>query len=327
MALPLRREPSPFWRRAHRVERKQCQPVAPPLPLGAVIQVPDRGEVFVRYVPGPPGAPTVLLLHGWMLSAELNWVGAFNALAGRYHVLAVDHRGHGRGIRTTDPFTLEDCADDAAGLLRQLDVRSAVVTGYSMGGPIALLMARRHPEQVKALVLVATAAELGRSGLERGFASAVRVMGPLFRSGLPDAALARLARTRPPILNDWADLWPWMAGEMKRLHPSDIVSSGRAVATFDAGPWLQEVRLPSVSVVTSQDRMVRPQKQRATARALGASVIELPAGHGVCATAPELLGDAVRQAVDSLAVGPRARMVRWLRGNELRHPEAIAAPT
>jgi pimeloyl-ACP methyl ester carboxylesterase len=285
------------------------------------VPVPDRGEVFVRYVPGPPGAATVLLLHGWMVSAELNWVGAFSALAGHYHVLAVDHRGHGRGIRTTEPFTLEDCADDAAGLLDTIGVRDAIVAGYSMGGPIALLMARRHPERVKALVLMATAADLGRTGLERGFTQFVRVLGPVFRSGLPDWVLAAAARSQPAVLGDWADLYPWMAGEMKRLHPSDIVASGRAIAEFDARGWLNEIRKPVVSVVTSRDRMVRADKQRATAAALDAPVIELDAGHGVCATAPDTLGAAVRQAVDLVAAapGPRGRRLarvaeRWLRG-------------
>src|SRR5205807_545353 len=116
---------------------------------------------------------------------------------------------------------------------------------------IALLMARRHPERVKALVLVATAADLGRTGLERGFTQFLRILGPAFRSGLPDRVLAGLARSQPALLGEWADLYPWMAGEMKRLHPSDIVASGRAIAEFDARGWLDEIRKPAVSVVTS----------------------------------------------------------------------------
>src|SRR5687767_3850812 len=96
MAL-LRREPSRFWRRAQRESRELTHaarhPVPPVLPLGTLVRVPDRGEVFVRYLPGPPGAATVLLVHGWMASADINWLGAFPALAGKYHVLAMDVRG------------------------------------------------------------------------------------------------------------------------------------------------------------------------------------------------------------------------------------------
>jgi pimeloyl-ACP methyl ester carboxylesterase len=119
--------------------------VPPPLQVGTLVRVPDRGDVFVRYQASPPGAPTVLLLHGWMVSADLNRLGTFQLLAGRCRVVAIDHRGHGRGIRTIEPFTLEDCADDTAGLLRELGLRDAVVAGYSMGGPVALLLASGTP--------------------------------------------------------------------------------------------------------------------------------------------------------------------------------------
>ena len=125
------------------------------LPRGAIIHVPGRGEMFLRDSGGD--GPPVLLLHGWMFSADLNWYRAYDALidAG-YRVLAVDHRGHGRGLRTPEPFTLKDCADDAAALLAHLKVQPVMAVGYSMGGPIASLLARDHPQLVAGLVLGAT---------------------------------------------------------------------------------------------------------------------------------------------------------------------------
>jgi pimeloyl-ACP methyl ester carboxylesterase len=318
MAMQLRREPSDFWRRARRVDGRGREPVPPLLPLGTLVRVPDRGDVFVRYQAGPHRATTVLLLHGWMASADLNWLGTFPELAGRYHVVAMDHRGHGRGIRTREPFCLEDCADDAAGLLRELGVRDAVVAGYSMGGPVALLLARRHPDLVRGLVLVASAAELARTGLSRGMGTMVHLLGPLVRSGLPDRMLAGVAGSRPAFLGELAELTPWMAGEMKRLHPSDIVGAGRAIVGFDARPWLAELGAPAASVVTLRDLVVGPDRQRSTAAALGAPVIEVDGGHAVCVTDPEVLGGAVRRAVDVVASGRRGRRrsratARWLR--------------
>jgi pimeloyl-ACP methyl ester carboxylesterase len=316
MTLQLRREPSDFWRRVLRGERRGRQPIPPALPPGTLVRVPDRGDVFVRYQAGPPGAPTVLLLHGWMASADLNWLGTFPALAGRYHVVAMDHRGHGRGIRSREPFRLEDCADDAAGLLRVLGVRNAITAGYSMGGPVALLLARRHPDRVRGLVLIATAAELARSSFRWGMATVLELLGPLIRSGLPDRVIAELVGKRQVLVGELTNVTPWLAGEMKRLHPSDIVGAGRAIAAFDARPWLAELGTPAASIVTLRDLTVGPARQRSTAAALGAPVIEVDGGHAVCVTDPEVLGAAVRQGVDVVAGrrdSRRTRTGRWLR--------------
>jgi 3-oxoadipate enol-lactonase len=123
-------------------------PVAPPLPPGRTVVLPGRGEVFVRDS-GPPGetAAAVLLLHGWTLSADLNFFALYDQLAG-YRVIALDHRGHGRGMRSRQAFTLEDCADDAAALLDLLGVSPAVVVGFSMGGAVAMLLWSRHRKRV-----------------------------------------------------------------------------------------------------------------------------------------------------------------------------------
>ena len=87
-----------------------------------------------------------MLLHGWIASGGLNWFNAFGPLSQRYSVIAPDMRGHGRGIRVRRRFRLADCADDVAALLEHLDTGPAIVVGYSMGGPVAQLLWRRHPE-------------------------------------------------------------------------------------------------------------------------------------------------------------------------------------
>ena len=79
--------------------------VLPPgLPEGSIALLPGRGEVFYRHHRGDPSLPTLLLLHGWTASADLQWFTAYEQLAERYSFVAVDHRGHGRGLRSDEPF-------------------------------------------------------------------------------------------------------------------------------------------------------------------------------------------------------------------------------
>ncbi len=92
-------------------------------PTGDASRFPRRGNTWIRELHGPsPDAPTVVLLHGLGATGALNWFPAFGALARHFRVVAMDHRGHGRGIRSRRPFRLEDCADDVAALIDELGV-------------------------------------------------------------------------------------------------------------------------------------------------------------------------------------------------------------
>ncbi|MFZ8892689.1 MAG: alpha/beta fold hydrolase [Ilumatobacteraceae bacterium] len=66
----------------------------PGLPNGFEIELPGRGKTFYREKKGPAGAPTLMLLHGWTATADLNWFTCFDALSENFNVVALDLRGH-----------------------------------------------------------------------------------------------------------------------------------------------------------------------------------------------------------------------------------------
>jgi pimeloyl-ACP methyl ester carboxylesterase len=99
--------------------------------------------------------PDVLLIAGLSDPAEA-WTFQLEGLADDHRLTAFDNRGAGRSPLPPEGFTVEDMADDAAALLRSLDVAPAHVVGFSGGSTTAQHLAIRHPELVRSLVLCST---------------------------------------------------------------------------------------------------------------------------------------------------------------------------
>ena len=246
-----------------------------PLPPGRLVLVPDRGEFFLRDTGGD--GPPVLLVHGWMFPSDLNWLPSYRPLreAG-YRVLAMDLRGHGRGLRTGDAFRLTDCADDAAAVLAQLDVPPVLAVGYSMGGPVTQLLARRHPERVAGFVLCATALDWSdpRQKLAWRAMGGLRLLLGLFPRGVWTVGM-RLAGAPSRESN-------WVASELSRGSARDLAEAGRELGRFDSSGWAGELTQRRAVVLTSRDRLVPPSRQEALATTLGVEPHRIDADHDAC---------------------------------------------
>jgi pimeloyl-ACP methyl ester carboxylesterase len=286
---------------------------APPpwLPRGEIVLVPGRGEFFVRrHVHADPQAPTVVLLHGWTASSDLQFIAAYRALAERFSFVGIDHRGHGRGFRTTTPYTLEDVADDAAAVLGQLGIESVIALGYSMGGPIALHLTRRHPDLVAGLVVQATALEWRRTLRERLTWRLLPLMGVVLRSWTNPYALRRGVEYLITDSSEYAPYREWLAAETMRNEPRVMVEAGKALSTYDARPWASNLGVPAGLLLSTKDRLVKPRKQRELAQALDATVVEVPMDHLGAIVMPAQFASATVELVSSvsaaLTAGPGA---------------------
>lgn len=269
------------------------------LPDGRRVELARRGNTWIREVAGPPGAPTVVLLHGLMATGLLNWFPAFGPLAREFNVVAIDHRGHGRGIKPRRQFRLEDCADDVAALVDELGVGPVILAGYSMGGPITQLTWHRHPEAVRGVVLCATSYRFG---------PAERRLGPVGDAvGLSLRFTPRLVRqqmVRGAVgfgMNSRTRTGPaWVADELNQHDPAAIVEATMAIRRFDSSQWIGELDLPAASVITLYDRLVPARRQLKLAELTRAVTHEIRGGHDACVTRPDLFVPALVDAVRSV---------------------------
>lgn len=260
-----------------------------PVPLGRRIELPGRGTTFVRDVDGPAGAPTLVLLHGWMASGGTNWYRVFEPASHHFRVIAPDMRGHARGLRSWRRFTLAACADDVAATMDVLGIESAIIVGYSMGGPVAQLMWQRHREKVDGLVLCATSHSFVPGVRERLiFTSTMAAAAGTTRVGRAMTAWPR------SMLKQWVPfstggrpttMQSWAAGELRRHDWRMILEAGHAIGQYDARKWIGEVDVPTTVVVTARDRALVPEQQDRLATSIPDAVVRrVDDGHVACAS-------------------------------------------
>ena len=132
----------------------------------------DLDGVTTRYFASGEGEP-VLLVHGLGGGAS-NWVLLAPALAARRRVLAVDLPGHAGSSPLPSVPALASFADLLRLLLEHERATPATVVGHSFGGALALVLAARHPDAVRALMLVSSVGARRESPLER---AVIRVVG------------------------------------------------------------------------------------------------------------------------------------------------------
>lgn len=255
----------------------------------------------MREVAGPAGAPTLILLHGLGATADLNWFACFEALGRRFRVLALDHRGHGRGIRVGARFRLSDCADDVAALADVAGVDRFVAVGYSMGGPIAQLTWQRHRDRVAGLVLCATSRNFrGRPGERVAFSvlPGLAVAAGVAPAGVRRQMMRRFAMAKvddPPARR-------WAMRELRRSDPASLAAAAAALGRFSSHDWIGGVDVPAAVVLTTRDQAVPPHRQQKLAAAIpGATVHPVHGDHLVCALGvdrfvPVLVGASVEVA-------------------------------
>lgn len=240
---------------APRFAPDQVHPLRVP---GRSVFVGDR-ELFVREA-GPPAAPPLILVHGWGDHTQIIWYRLIPRLAERYRVVAIDMRSHGRSATRRGRFQVSDLADDVAGVMNELEIGSAAVFGYSLGGMTSQVLAHRYPGRVRALILGGTHA--GGIGTARRV-----VLGGVWIAG---RALDRISRVELAgirygylitmgVVSRRHERWLW--DEMMARDPELYWQTGFAALRFDSTDWVQRLDQPTMVIIPTKDQLVPPAGQ------------------------------------------------------------------
>lgn len=153
-------------------------------------------ELYSRDL-GGEGNPPLVVLHG-MLGSSRNWISAGGELTSFWHVQALDLRNHGRSPHA-DEMSYDDLVTDVLAWMDRQGLNQVDLMGHSMGGKVAMLIACRHPERVRRLIVVDIAP---KSYLSAGSRAEFAAMHEIRLSELKSRTEAELKmETRVP---DWA---------------------------------------------------------------------------------------------------------------------------
>jgi 3-oxoadipate enol-lactonase len=256
--------------------------------------------------------PDVLLIGGAGDTVE-SWQFQLDGLRDRYRVTAFDNRGAGRTAMPDVPVTVEAMADDAAGLLEALGIRSAHVAGFSGGSITAQELALRRPDLVRSLVLQGTWTRPDtylRSWLL--FVRWLVALAPSERAFLEGFFLDIYT----PRAHDDGTVAAFIDEVLTfpyKQTPEDLQQYLDALLDHDTTDRLQHVTAPTLVLAGGRDSVGRPELGRVVADAIPGAVFEVWAteAHQPFQEVPDRWNtrvDAFWQDVDAhLAAPPRPR--------------------
>ena len=204
--------------------------------------------------------PPLLLLHGGTGSIPARWIPYFEP---RFRVIAMEQMGHGRTADAMDrSFHYHDMAEDTIELIRQLQIESAVIVGYSDGGIIGLDIAIHHPEHVTRLALTGVNARIDGYTVENQ--EWARTFDP------DDQPISEAYGRLSP---DGPDHWPIVLERLKRMWIAEPSFTNED---------LQRIKAPTLIIVGDGD-IVTPEHAVEMFRSIpSAQLCVVPhAGHGV----------------------------------------------
>lgn len=232
------------------------------------------GQAIHYEIGGSESGPMIVLLHS--LGANLTmWRKVLPMLESRFRWLCIDFRGYGESSVSRHPLEVGDLAGDVLSLLDHLEIETAVISGISLGGLVAIWLGVNEPARMSGLILANTSARIGT------FESWEQRIAAVQNNGMRELAKQAPAR--------------WFTISYRELHPGemaeveDMITKTSQQGYIDCCAILRDTDLraalpyigvPTLVISGTDDPATPPAQGRELANQIpGASYRELNASH------------------------------------------------
>ncbi|MCE5334171.1 MAG: alpha/beta hydrolase [Desulfobacteraceae bacterium] len=253
----------------------------------------NTGEIDIYYEIHGNGFP--LLFISGLAGGSWSWYGQIPFFRKSYKCIVFDNRGAGLSGKPTGPYTMTRIAEDALYLLECLEVERAHVFSVSMGGMIALEMARIASKRLGVLLLGCTHA----GGRNRVSPSRQTMEILMNNSGLSRQEI--LWKNTPIFFSERCRMKNWKVIEeyykaqltSPKQPEHGLIGQLMAIQRFDCTSALENIHNPALVVTGTEDIVVPPVNSRFLSQNLpNAQLIELPgAGHAIFAECRDTLNE------------------------------------
>lgn len=241
----------------------------------------ERNDASLYYQTSGSGSP-LLLTHGFAATSRI-WRGQAEAFSDRHQVIRWDLRGHGRSDSPNDEsaYDLEETLSDMASLLDALGHERAVIGGHSLGGYLSLAFYLRHPERVRALLIIdAGPGYKSDAPRDRWNEMATGLACRLEQDGLEH--LAKLGGDIDPSEHDSARGLAMAARGLLTQRDGAVIDS------------LSSIAVPTLVVVGAKDRAYLAASEYMAEKIPDATQVVIPnAGHAVYLHQPDRFNETV----------------------------------
>jgi len=242
----------------------------------------------------------LVLIHGFGDNMGM-WYNQTPEFAKRYRVLTYDVRGFGKTEKGEQPYSIELLAEDLCQLLATLEIESACILGFSMGGRIALEFALTYPQMVTGLILSNTGVE---AFPKREMEKHREIMKSLLQQG--DIEIISKIMTKGSFSRDFSEKNPEAYQRCKEIRmqndPSEYLAIMEAIdEALDAPIDLGRIQCPVLITTGENDILMGPDVAEYMQKRISAAELKvLPTGHVAPIEAPEDFNRIVLNFIDGL---------------------------